>query len=337
MILTRRGYAVVGVVAGSLLMAVLYGPRSLNAVVAPGVVALVAAVLMVTRVDEPTVERVTPEDGFVGEDRTVTLSVRSDSSFTGRVVDRLPGGLVGQGNDVTTTIEDEPIEYELAYAWRGEHRIGPTRVTVRDVLGLAQKQFTYTNETSVLVYPRIRDLGPRARRELHALPEFRMVSMRGEFDSLREYERGDALRDIDWKSSAKRPADDLIVKEYTEEDDLGAIKVVAEATEGRASADAMAEATASIVAFLLEANLTVSVSAPAGLVEPGTGKYQRNQMLELLARTDTGRVPKEERREADIYVEGRSTGQVSVRIEDQLVPFEALVGATGGPTTRPEA
>lgn len=332
MTLTVRGRAVLGVVVGGFLMAALYGPRSLNAVVAPGAVALAAAAIAVRRVPEPAVARAAPEDGFVGERRTVTIAVETDRTFTARVVDHLPDGLSGDGNDLTTTVDGDPIEYELRYDRRGDYELGPIEVTARDVLGLAERQFTFDDPGAVLVYPQVRDLGPRARRELYALPEYRMVSMRGEFDSLREYERGDALRDIDWKSSAKRTDGDLVVKEYADEDDLGAIRIAAEAEGGPKSADAVAQAAASIADLLLEANLTVGVSTTDGVVEPGTGKYQRTRILELLARSDAGHIPREERQQADVYVEGSTTGAVSVHIEGQHVPFEAL---TGGP--RPES
>ncbi|MEF8773212.1 MAG: DUF58 domain-containing protein [Halobacteriales archaeon] len=327
MTLTLRGRVVLGVVVGGFLMAALYGPRSLNAVVAPGAVALAAAAIAVRRVSEPTVARAAPEDGFVGEHRTVTIAVETDREFTARVVDHLPDGLSGDGNDRTTTVDGDPIDYELRYDRRGDYELGPVEVTARDVLGLAERGFTFDGPGEVLVYPQVRDLGVRARQELYALPEYRMVAMRGEFDSLREYERGDALRDIDWKSSAKRPDGDLIVKEYADEDDLGAIRIAAEAESSPKSADAMAQAAASIADLLLEANLTVGISAPAGVVEPGTGRYQRTRILELLARSDPGPVPREERQQADIYVEGRNAGAVSVRIEDQFVPFEALTGS----------
>jgi len=140
MSLTRRGYAVVGVVLVGLANAGLYGPRALNAVVAPGVVALVASLVMVRRVPEPEISRVTPEDGFVGERRTVTLSVAADTSFTGRVHDVVPEALTAAGNDRLTTVGDEPIEYELTYARRGVYTLGPVKVTVRDVLGLAERR-----------------------------------------------------------------------------------------------------------------------------------------------------------------------------------------------------
>ena len=51
---TRRGYAVVAVVVGGVAAGAVFGARALDAVVLPGVVALVAAVVQVRRGSAPT-------------------------------------------------------------------------------------------------------------------------------------------------------------------------------------------------------------------------------------------------------------------------------------------
>lgn len=334
MILTRRGIAVLGVVVLGIGNAALYGARSLNAVVAPAAVALVAAVVLVRRVDEPDLERVVVEEGFVGETHTVELRFQSAAAFTGHVVDRVPADLVASGNELTTAIEDTTVAYDLTFARRGVYELGPTRVVARDVLGLAERTFRYRDTREVLVYPRIYDLTGRARHELNLLPDVELVNNRGAFDNLREYQRGDSLRDIDWKKSAKMTGDDLAVKEYVDEADLGSVRIAAETTavstgpgqgDARASADAMAEATASIAVFLLEAGLSVGVSTPDDAIEPDEARDQRTAVLELLARTGPGRVWDQYRAEADLVVRADGT-DVSLVMDGEAVPFSRLAG-----------
>jgi uncharacterized protein (DUF58 family) len=335
MILTRRGSAVLGIVVLGILNAGLYGPRALNAVVAPAAVALVAAVLLVRRVERPDLERVVVDEGFVGETHTVELRFSSGSAFTGNVVDEVPDGLVATGNELTTAIEDTTVAYEVTFARRGAHELGPTRIVARDVLGLAERVFEYGFTREVLVYPRVHDLRGRARHDLNLLPDLELVNNRGEFDNLREYQRGDSLRDIDWKKSAKTTSDDMIVKEYVEEEDLGAVRIAAEtAQEGTRgqpgaaaleSAEAMAEAAASIAAFLLDAGLSVGVTVPDSSVAPDEARDQRGAILELLARTGPGRIPSDDRRAADLLV--RADGRdVTVSLEGEQVPFSRLAG-----------
>jgi len=335
MILTRRGYAVLGVVVLGVGNAALYGPRALNAVVAPAAVALLAAVVLVRRVDRPTMERVVVDEGFVGETHTVELRFESDAAFTGQVVDHVPDGLAASGNELTTAIEDTTVAYDVTFARRGVHELGPTRVVARDVLGLAERTFEYGATRELLVYPRVHDLRGRARHELNLLPDVELVNNRGEFDNLREYQRGDSLRDIDWKKSAKATGDEMIVKEYVDEDDIGEVRIAAETAQertrgppeeaARESADAMAEAAASIAAFLLDAGLGVGVTVPGGSIEPDEAHDQRTAILELLARTGPGRVGSEDRAAADLRLRADGT-DVTVGLEGERVPFSRLAG-----------
>ncbi len=327
---TRRGRALLAAVAFSVAMAVLYGPRSLNAVVVPGVVALAVAAVYVRRIDQPELDRLPPEDGFVGESREVRLDLRSDSSFTGRLVDRVGEGLLAADNDRTTTIETGTITYRVTFDRRGAHALGPASITVQDVLGLAERTYTYHNEHEVLVYPRVHDLTGGDRHELNLLPESQRSAMRNEFDALREYQRGDALRDIHWKSSAKRPDEELMVKKYTAQDDQGTVSLVAEAEGGRPAADAMAEAAASVATFLLSVGLTVEVSTPETVLEAGGGRTQRRRMLETFARAGPGHVPESERADADIAISAARDGSVTIRVDDRELTYEQLVGGRRG-------
>jgi uncharacterized protein (DUF58 family) len=335
MILTRRGYAVLTVLVLGLLNATFYGPRALNAVVAPAGVALVAAVVLVRRVDRPRMERVVVEEGYVGETHTVELRFESDTAFTGHLVDHVPDGLAASGNELTTSIEETTVAYDVSFVRRGAHELGPTQVVARDVLGLAQRTFDYGYTKELLVYPRVHDLRGRARHELNLLPDVELINTRGEFDNLREYQRGDALRDIDWKKSAKATDGDFIVKEYVEEEDLGEVVIVAETAQdvrrghvgegARESADAMAEAAASVATFLLDAGLSVGVTVPGGSLDPEEERDQRRAILELLARTDPGHVRDAARADADLLILADGT-DVTVSLGDQQVSFSRLAG-----------
>lgn len=335
MILTRRGYVVLGVVLLGIVNAGLYGPRALNAIVAPAAVALLASVMLVRRIDRPTMERAVVDEGFVDETHTVELRFSSDAAFTGHVLDEVPEGLVASGNEITTAIEDTTITYDLTFARRGAHDLGPTRVVARDVLGLAERSFEYDDARDVLVYPRLHDLHGQARHDLNLLPDVALVDTRGEFDSLREYQHGDSLRDVDWKKSAKAAGDDMVVKEYVDEEDLGEVRIVAETPENeiqgrnpssaRESADAMAEAVGSIATFLLDAGLAVGVTVPGGSLEPDEAHDQRGAVLELLARTGPGHVSGSDRSAADLAITADGT-DVTVSIDGERLPFSRLTG-----------
>lgn len=332
--LTRRGRVAVVVVAVGVFMAWSFGPRSLNAVVASTLVALGAGAVQVRRLDRPSLERVVPDDGFVGESRRVALHLDADRPVTARMYDLVGDGLAATGNDATTTVGGRSVEYEVELTSRGTHAIGPLTVTVRDVLGLVERQFRYPEHDEVLAYPTVYDVTGSSRHELNLLLDEAPVATRGEFDALREYVRGDSLRDVHWRTSAKHPDDTLFVKEFVADADEGGVRIAAEGDAG--TGDAMASGVASIATYLLDADVPVGVATPGGTVSPGRGEAQRTAILELLARTKPTGLDRSDREVADVLVTGgRDVADVSVDMGDRTVPFGRLLD--GGRATAPRA
>jgi uncharacterized protein (DUF58 family) len=105
--------------------------------------------------------------------------------------------------------------YRVPTARRGLIRTGPLRALRRDVLGLTQRTTTLAGTEEVLIVPHTVGLpfpsvGSSGRLGQH----LRMKSWGqtgSEFHSLREYQRGDDIRRINWKASARAPS--LIVRE----------------------------------------------------------------------------------------------------------------------------
>ncbi|MFB6131161.1 MAG: DUF58 domain-containing protein [Salinigranum sp.] len=332
---TRRGLAVAAFAAVCVVLAAEFGARSLNAVVLPAVVALVAGALQAGWIRHPTVERRTPPDGFPGEGGVVELRFETDRPFTAAVADDLPAGLDGDAT-AETTVGVRPATYEIRYAARGDHDIGPVRFVATDVLGLFRRTFTVDSTDRVLVYPPVRTVVPAFRSELVSLSNG--GDDRDEFDRLREYVRGDPLRDVHWKSTAKR--DELVVKEFaaqtgtagvslsagTAADTSGAGSAAADSSASGDSAtgasaaeraDAMAEAAASVGLLLLELGVPLRVSTPGGRIEASPGEATR--LLEHLARARAGPVPEEE---ADVVV--RAGERTTVAVDGREVDFEEV-------------
>jgi uncharacterized protein (DUF58 family) len=312
---TRRGKAVGGVAILGAALAVVFGPRSLGAVVVGAVVSLVAGWHQVRTLSKPSVTRDVPGDGFPGEGGTVRLDFRVDEPFAAVVNDGVPDGLDGNGY-LEATVGGDPLSYEVTYLTRGEHTFGPVSVRARDVLGLFERGFTPVARETVLVYPRVHELTVGARRDLLSAHEPGRHPARDEFDRLRAYDRGDALRDIHWKSSAKR--DDLVVKVFAAEDESNAVTVAAGAADGRG--DAMAEAAASVCLPFLDAGIPVRLSTPGGDITVSGG--DRQQLLEHLARAPDGDLVADG---ADILVEAGETTRVVIRGTDR--EFEDLTDA----------
>jgi uncharacterized protein (DUF58 family) len=323
MALTRRGKAALGVVVLGVVASFVFGAQALGVIVIPVVVAVVGAVVQVRRAGRPGVRRRVPDPGFIDETKQVSLSFDVGSPVAATVEDHADDGLELSGAHFEATLGATDLAYDVTYRDRGEHDLGPLSVRVVDVLGLAAAEHEYGERDRVLVYPRVYALTGSTRHDLNLLPEGGFEHNREEFDSLREYDRGDSLRDVHWKSSAKRAADDLVVKQFVSEEDVGDVQIACESADGWD--DPVAEATASIALYLLDSGIRVGVSAPNGELETDAGAEQREAILSLLATVGPGQVPDDHRSRANVVVTGREKTGVRVEIAGREVPFSSFV------------
>lgn len=330
---TRRGRVVLAVVLVAFGMAALSGARSLNAVVLPGVVALAAAAVQLSRLEAPSVRRRLPPDDFVGATHEVVLrfgdgdAFREDleAPFVAAVRDELGEGLAGPDGATRATVGAEPVRYDVTYETRGDRTLGPVTLRATDVFGLLERDLLCRGTESVLVYPERRPVVGWFRREFYREDALGASRQRDEFDRLREYARGDALRDVNWAATAKR--DDLIVNEFAAETDQRRVSISGGARGD--GADDLASAVTSVALALLDDGIPVDVSVPNGRVSPDGGPDGRRRLLELLARSPRGAVPDAD---ADVVIEADRTG-TTVRIDDRETPFAALSPSDGDADT----
>jgi uncharacterized protein (DUF58 family) len=344
--LTRRGRVVAAVCVVGVGMAFAAGGRSLEAVVLPAAVALAAGYLQMARIDEPTVRRTLPGERFVGERGEVRLAFGGrggdlSPTYVADVEDGLDDGTEGPTAPVRTAVGDAPATYAVRFLRRGERRFGPVAVTASDVFGLFERREVVQEFDSTLAYPACRSIPAWFRRSLYAEDATGTSRQREEFDRLREYTRGDPLRDVHWAATAKHG--EVVVKSFAAETERGCVAITGEAAgarrdaDGETPADALASAAASLALALLDDGVPVELTLPAGTVSADPGATGRRSVLELAARTGPGSVGVEE---ADVSVIADEAG-ARYRVGDRAVAFDEVagegIGEAGGepgPTTR---
>lgn len=324
--LTRRGRVAVGVVVLAVVTGWLFGARSLNAVAAPTLGALVASAVVLARSDEPTVTLSAVEAGFPGESRTLTASFSGTGLATVSLA--VPAGLDGETGDRRVTLP-RTVDYELELTGRGVHGIGPPEVTLRGPLGLLERAVDVAGTTDVTVYPRRYAVGDSA--VLDRLFADELEAERQEFDRLREYQPGDPLRRIHWKSSAKH--DEFLVAEFapTERDET--VTIVGTVPPGET--DEMARIAATIADSAFAADHSVEVATPTGHVPPGKGETHRESVLGLLARTGHGTTAPVGSEAADVeitYVQRELVVRVGATEYSVSAFLDRIDGASEGPT-----
>lgn len=171
------------------------------------------------------VERRAAEILSVGRPNPVTIALvnRSDRPLSGTVMDdpienATVTGLPGH-------FEIPPrgtaqLRYEITPTRRGKRRLGAITVRYALPLGLLEAQERFELAEDVDVYPdvhaaRVLEMLRRQGREDASLGSLRVRGGDTEFERLRPYQRGDEIRHVDWRASARR--DDLVTRQYQAE------------------------------------------------------------------------------------------------------------------------
>ncbi len=184
--------------------------------------------LLMEKPDRIHVERRLPRRFMIGEENEVRiyLTFRAARSIAPILKDEYPPDLELRGDRLlrpgrirrSRFDQSFAARYNLFASSRGDYEFGDLVIRWRSRLGLAFKQIRVAAAETVKVYPNIR----QARRyELYAHRNRQMqigarkTLLRGQgrdFESLRDYVRGDEMRHISWTATARRGR--LITRQY---------------------------------------------------------------------------------------------------------------------------
>ncbi|MFB6253821.1 MAG: DUF58 domain-containing protein, partial [Halobacteriaceae archaeon] len=259
---TRRGYALMGIVVSSIVMGWVFGARSLNAVVMPALGMLLIGFYQGIQIERPEFSRRAPPNGTVGESIPIKWDLDTQYQVTATVREEIADGLTGD-NKANLVIGNNTFSYDLGLRRRGIHRIGPVDIKTTDVFGLWKREFFYGDTQTIAAFPKVQPLYESAGLLQGYVG---LTDERDQFDGVREYQRGDALRDIDWKHSAKRNYGEFIVTEFAGEGATRRVNIAIDPAGPRV--DSAAEATASVAAHLLEEGLSVGLITPIKTISP---------------------------------------------------------------------
>lgn len=235
-----------------------------------------------------------PELLFAYAANPLTLSLQNDGlhRVTGTWLDLLDGA---EQSGAFELAPRERLDLELQLRPpRGLISLGDVYLRLEGPWRLAARQAALAASGKVKSYPDLRDpsdalLLARARQEA-GLTRLRRLGEGREFDALRPYRRGDDLRTVDWKASARRAA--LVSREYVPEKnqavllliDCGRFFVARE--RGRSKLDWAIEAALRLARTSLERGDAVGLIAFAAQVQafvpPGKGRQQLRALTEAV-------------------------------------------------------
>jgi len=217
--MTRRGWLTLLLGAATYVVAWLFGAKALYPVATGLVLAPLGARAWVRLAAAPI--RLTRRAGkgalLEGEDVWVSLEARPESRVPApglTVTER-----IARFGEQVTTLSRAGAGYRGTYVLervpRGRYIVEEARATIDDPFGLARAEVELDARGSLLVYPRLVLLDRLfSESGAHAQDGRRLLLRRPSgFDlhSVREYEQGESLRKVHWKTTARRGQ--LMVKE----------------------------------------------------------------------------------------------------------------------------
>ena len=218
--MTRRGRAVLSLGLLVYVVAWLFGARALYPV-ACGLLFAVALAAAWVRLSArpPHVRRHgAARDVFEGDDVEIDLEVELTAALAppALVAIETPGRLGERRVPLARTGRRRfGASYELARVPRGRYAFENVRLTVEDPFALARADIVQGERQALVVYPRLVDLDRLfSEGGAHAQEGRRLLLRRPtgfDLHSVREHQRGESLRAVHWRSTARRGQ--LMVKE----------------------------------------------------------------------------------------------------------------------------
>lgn len=299
--LTRRGWSLIGATGGLVLGGYLLGAVELLALSLAALALLLGSAAWLafgSGLDLAITRRVRPQRLQVGAEGRIDISIENraaratplltatDFFDEGRRAARFLVPPLASGGVARAA-------YRIPTRRRGRYRVGPLVVRAADPFGVASRALATVDEIDVLIRPRVHDIaapvavGSRVSADAEAVARRSVVSDLGnEFLTLREYEIGDDLRRVHWRSTAR--TGDLMIRQDEARWRSRAAIVLDVHPDGHDhdSFEVAVEATASVVARLVRLQRRVEVVTSAAAVL-GTGGDPRHDVLDRLATVAT--------------------------------------------------
>lgn len=194
------------------------------------------------------------------------------------------------------SLEERTFSYSLRPVERGEYAFGDIHIFVLSPFGLIKRCFTFPQEQTVKVYPSFLQLRNYELFSIrHKLNEIgvhrkRVLGHSMEFDHIKEYTRGDDVRTLNWKATARRG--NLMVNSFMEERSQQVYCVIDKGRNMKMPFDGLTLLDYAVNATLVFSNVALGKGDKAGLVTfsgqqteflPASNKkVQLNKILEQL-------------------------------------------------------
>lgn len=173
---------------------------------------------------------------------------------------------------------------------RGEVTFGAVRISTTFPFGLTRKSVVFAGESAVLIRPRMIDVhfpNRSSGNDREGASSSAQAGREGEFFALREFARGDTLRDIAWRPSAR--VDVPLVRAWAPPKARRELIVIDTSVDSESlEAVLCGAATLACEAFRRGVRFSMMTKDGDSIVHEGGGSWHVGEALDRLARFNTG-------------------------------------------------
>lgn len=236
---------------------------------------LIDIILLFTTKRGIATKREHPEKLSNGDDNPFFIHLESRFRFAVNIViiDELPVQLQVRNFEIKDRLlsgERKKYSYIVRPSKRGEYRFGHINVFAQSIMGLCERRYKLLRPKIVPVYPsflqlkKYEFLAISNRLEDIGIKKIRRLGQNTEFDQIREYVRGDDVRSINWKATARRA--DLMINQFQDEKSQQIICVIDKGRTMKMPFNELSLLDHAINSSLVFSNIAINKDDRAGLV-----------------------------------------------------------------------
>lgn len=174
----------------------------------------------------PAAKRLLADRMSNGDENRIEMQVKNNMLFTidMEIIDELPVQFQKRDWKLIHRFkarEQKNIIYKLRPVERGEYHFGRIILYIKSLLGLLKRRFNIEAEATVPVYPsylqmrKYELISQTSIRNEQGSKRMRKLGHSMEFEQIKDYVRGDDIRSVNWKATARKAS--LMVNSYTDE------------------------------------------------------------------------------------------------------------------------
>ena len=271
------------------------------------VILLDLILLFYVQQDAIEADRIIDEKFSNGDINNIQLFFRSNYRFPTylKVIDEIPIQFQERNFQLNLILkpgQSETINYDLRPTERGEYLFGTLNILVQSPLRILIRRWSKANNQMAKVYPSFKEMKQFEMMAIsNRLTEFGIKKVRKlghqmEFDQIRDYIKGDDIRTINWKATARR--NHLMVNQYRDEKSQQVLSIIDLGRSMKMPFEGMTLLDYAINTSLVMSKIAMLKEDKAGLitfnneirtiVSPQRGGKQMQVIMEALYNQKTG-------------------------------------------------